>query len=436
MSFGLTILFIILVFWRPQEWLIPSLWGWPLLDVITYASLLGLIIEVNGGRARMPRTPAVMLAAGLWVATIMSHLAHGYFQGILDTMPATFKFCFFTVLLLVVIDRSSRARTVVVVMVGAAVMMAIHALMQQKTGRGFGGMLPFIYFKQSIGAFEARSQFVGIFSDPNDLGQFLAAMIPLAFAVPRRLNAFTAILMTAVAYLLFQGLLATHSRGGMVGLVASVGTMTFLMLPTRVMPYAAAFALAGGLVLCFLKGGGLLDTSAQERVVFWGLGNQAFKHNPIFGIGFGMWWQITAKSMTAHNAFVLCYTEIGLFGYWFWFGLLQLGIVGSWRARMALARPRTEAQAYMRRLSGLAIAALAGFAGGGYFLSRAFVFPFFFLFGLTIAIPLIVQRLLPDEHPRLINTGRDVYRLGTLTTLFSVVYIYLSILILNKVYYG
>lgn len=435
MSFGLTILFIFLVFWRPQEWLVPALWGWPLLDMITSLALLGVIFDLNQGKTRMPRTPAVMLAAGLWFATIMSHVPHTYFQGILNTFPETFKFCFFTILLLVVIDRPARARTLVIVMVACAVIMSVHAVMQQ-TGGGFADARPFKVVNHRTGELERRSCFFGIFSDPNDLGQFLAAMIPLAFAVPRRLNPISLALCAALACYIFQGLLGTHSRGGMVAVAASVGTMTLLMLPARWLPYVATAGLIGGLGACFFKGAGMLDASAQERVVYWGLGNYAFLRNPIFGIGYNMWWQLTAKSMTAHNAFVLCYTELGIFGYWFWFNLLALGIVGSWRARLALRRPRTQSQAYMRRLSGLSIASLAGFAAGGYFLSRAFVFPFFFLFGLLNAIPLIVQKLLPEEHPPLLNTHRDVYKLGTLATVFSIAYIYLTILILNKVYYG
>lgn len=436
MSFFLTLTFIFLVFWRPQEWLVPALFGWPILDAIVYASLLGLLIEVDQGKYRMPRTPAVPLAAGLWIATILSHVPHTYFQGILNTIPETFKFCFFTVLLLVVVDRVSHIRTVVVVMVGSAVIMTVHALMQQRTGYGFAYSGPLMVFKIKTGLWEARSQFFGIFGDPNDLGQFLAAMIPLCFAIYRRPNPMAFTISLVLAVFLFQGLLATHSRGGMVALAAAVATMVCLRLPTRWLPYAGGLALVGFLVACAFRGAGMLDMSAQERVVFWGLGNRAFKSNPVFGIGYGMFWQITSTSRAAHNAFVACYTEVGLVGYWFWFSLLQLGMIGAWRSRMALRRPRNAAQAYMRRLCGLSIASAAGFAAGGYFLSRAFIFPFFFLFGLLNAIPLIVQKMLPEEHQPLLDVRRDVYGAGTLSTLFSVLYVYVSILILNKVFYG
>ena len=57
MTFALTCIFIIMVFWRPQEWLIPSLYGWPLLDVVIYGALLSLLIETNEGKLRFPKGP-------------------------------------------------------------------------------------------------------------------------------------------------------------------------------------------------------------------------------------------------------------------------------------------------------------------------------------------------------------------------------------------
>jgi len=435
MTFPLTLIFMFLVFWRPQEWLIPWLYGWPLLDVIVYAAMLGLVMEVSQKQIRMPRTPVVWLAAGLWVASLLSHVAHGYFQGMIDTIPATFKYCFFMVLLVVVIDRVDRVRVVIIVMVASAVIMAIHCLMQQQLGHGFAGQPPLPRFRPLTNEWQMQSMFVGIFEDPNDTGQWLAAAIPLVFAVPRRLGPVSLLGCSAVVWLLFEALLATHSRGAFVALAAVGVTMVFLKLPTRWLPYAAILGLAGGLLLCGMKGAGMLDASAQERIVFWGLANREFKNNLLFGLGYGMFWQV-AGDRAAHNAFVTCYTEVGLVGYWFWFSLFQLGIIGAWGTRLAFGKSRKATHRYLKRAAGLGLASIVGFAAGGYFLSRAFVFPFFFLFGLLNSLPIVAQKLLPEDHPPLIQIGRHVLGWGTVTTLFSVVYVYWTILILNKAFYG
>lgn len=435
MTFPLTVIFMFLVFWRPQEWLLPWLYGLPLLDGLVYLSLLSLMMEVNQGQMRFAKTPAVWLAGGLWIATLLSHAAHTYFQGMINTASDAFKYCFFLILLLVVLDRPLRIQRVMMVIVGVTVVMAIHCLMQQRLGYGFAGMGPMWNFRPVKGLWEVRSYFFGIFGDPNDTGQMLACCIPLVFAIPKRMNPVTGMGCLAIAWLLFQALLSTHSRGGMIAFGAVVATLLFMRLPPRWFPYLAAAGLLTGLVLCKLKGNVFFDASARERIVFWGLANQAFKSVPIFGLGYGMFWQV-AGDRAAHNAFVTCYTEVGLLGYWFWFSLLQLGIIGCWRTMQAFRRPRNVVQAYLRRASGLSIAAMVGFAAGGYFLSRAFVFPIFFLFGILCSIPLVAQRYLPENHPPLQNTATDVWGFGTLSTLGSVVYIYATILILNKGFYG
>jgi hypothetical protein len=313
---------------------------------------------------------------------------------------------------------------------------AAHCILQQKTGYGFAGAPVEWRYRPITGEWQTQSYFFGIFADPNDTGQWLAAAIPLVYAIPRRHNPLTFLVCSAMAWFLLEGLIATHSRGAEIAFAAEIVALVFLWLPTRWLPYAGVAGLLAGLAMCATKGGGMLDASAQERVVFWGLANRVFKANPTFGVGYGMFWQVTSGSRAAHNAFVTCYTEVGICGYWFWFSILQLAMIGAWRTRVVFARPRRTSELYLRRAAGLGLVALVGFAVGGYFLSRAFIFPFFFLFGLLNAVPIIAMRYLPEKHPPLIDTGRHVWGMGTLTTIFSIFYVYLTILILNKAFYG
>ena len=180
----------------------------------------------------------------------------------------------------------------------------------------------------------------------------------------------------------------------------------------------------------------MLDDSAHNRVMYWGAANQYFKSNLLFGGGFGMFPEITGTNKAAHNAFVLCYSELGLFGYWFWFNMMVLGLIGCWRTRVAFPKPKNPEQAYLKRVAGLGIAAMVGFASSSYFLSRAYQFPLFFLFALLASIPVIAQRYLPEEHPPLVDWRKDVLVTGTVASLSSVVYVYISILLLNKSYGG
>ncbi|MGQ9662791.1 MAG: O-antigen ligase family protein [Kiritimatiellia bacterium] len=433
MTFLFTFLFILLVFWRPQEWLLPWLYGLPMLDVITYAALLALLVEVDSGKLEIPRSwPQIFLIPGLWVAACMSHVVHTYYEGLMESIVPAFKICLFALLMFCVLDRIARLRLIATTIVVMACVMAIHALMQERLGYGFAGHRP-IHLWGPQGLY-TRSWFFGIFEDPNDLAQMLATAIPLAFTLFKRRASWNFVLGSAVSVLLVMAILATRSRGGIVALVAVTAVMTALVLPARWLPVLMVAMLVGALVMCPLSTA-FLEESAHDRVVFWGTANWVFKTTPLFGVGFGMFNEYIPGDRAAHNAFVLCYTELGVFGYWFWFGMIQLGILGAWRTRVALRRVEGEDERWLYHFSGLAIAAMVGFCASAYFLTRAYVYPMFFLMVLLGAIPRVAQQYLPPEHPLLISVRRDVFLYCTVGALGSIAYIYFSIVLLNKAYY-
>jgi putative inorganic carbon (HCO3(-)) transporter len=217
--------------------------------------------------------------------------------------------------------------------------------------------------------------------------------------------------------------------------MAVLGAEIALLFPRRWFPYLFAIGLIAFLVMCALFGE-KMDASAQGRVVFWGLANQMFKHNPIFGIGYEMAWMCTDKGMALHNAFVTCYTELGLFGYWFWFLLIQVGVIGAMRVRKILQFVDDPDAQWIRRLAKHTICAMFGFCASAYFLSRTFIYPLFFLMAMLGVIPLLARPYMPPNMPLLFEKRRDLYRNGTIGVLISVVYIYISIVLLNLSYYG
>lgn len=426
---------MILVFWRPQEWLVQWLFGWPVLDVVVVLSLMTLLIEIDQGRQKMPRrAPQLYLLAGLWLSAIMSHVANTYFKGMMDTIFPVFKICFFTMLLICVLDRPGRLRVMMIIFVSMSCVMAVHAIMQEVRGYGFTYARPMYVPAWRERPAHTRSLFFGIFEDPNDLAQLLATAIPFAFVITRRRSLFGFLLACAITALLVRGIMSTHSRSGFLAALAAACIMFALLLPARLLPTVLVCLVVTALLLCPLSAG-YLDVSAHDRVVYWGMANEVFKQNPIFGIGHDMFWQV-ADERAAHNAFVLCYTTLGIVGYWFWYCLLQVGIVGAWRARVSLTNIPYVDAAWLRRLCGMTIAAIAGFSVSAYFLSRTFVYPLFFLFAILAVLPIVAQRFLPEKHPVLLAPRKDVFVTGSIGTLASMVYIYFSIIFLNKAWYG
>jgi hypothetical protein len=373
---------------------------------------------------------------GLWIAMLMSHVAHTYLAGLLETIVPSFKICFFGVLIVCVLDRPSRLRQIARVFVAGSCLMAVHALLQEKRGVGFGGLPPINLWKYTPDGPVpyCRTVFFGIFADPNDLAQILATSIPFAFVITRRRSALSLPLSWGIVWLLVKGILSTHSRGGMLALIAAAVTVVFMGLRGRWQPYVAGILIAAALALCPFSAP-VLDDSARDRVIYWGVANQAFKRTPLFGIGAGMLGEFTRGS-AAHNAFVHSYSEIGVFGYWFWFGLILMGLVGAWRSRTALARFVDPDSACLRRFANAAICAMVGYCASAYFLSRAFVHPCFLLTALLAGTYVATRNHLGPENIPSFNLKRDVYLLNTVVSLASIVYIYISIILINRVWRG
>jgi len=432
MTFPLTLIFMMLIFLCPQEWLLPWMYGWPVLDVVVAGALISLAFESTQVKFVFPRTPMFILIGGFFFAAVMSHVAHGYFQGMMDTISLMSKLCLFCCLLIVVTNSVQRLRGVIFVFLLGAVIMAIHAIMQERTGAGFAGKMPYSFYYPLKDRWVTQSLFFGFFNDPNDLGQVLAMCLPLVFAQQKRMNPVSVLLSIGVACLLAQGMTATQSRGTLVAVVASAACMIFLWLPSKWLPFLGGLALIGGLVACTYFGPEMLDQSARNRVTYWGIANRYFMSHPLFGGGCGMFDAVLNIGQTAHNSFVLCYTELGFLGYWFWFNMLTLGVIGCWRTRVALRNPKNEEQTYLKRVAGIAIAAMTGYIASSYFLSRTYSYPLFFFYAFLASIPVIAQRYLPEGHPPLVNFRKDVIFVGTLTSLTSLFYIYVTIVLLNK----
>jgi len=433
MSFGLLYIFIVLVFWRPQEWLVPWLFGIPLLDAVTYGAILALFLEYDSGVIRInKREPQYMLFIGLFIAGLMSHLSWGYLEGLKNNWITLFRLCFFGILLFSSCTTVSRLRWICRAFVVLGLLMAVHAVLQKTRGYGFAGQWPIMSWRPKLDYLVPRSRFFGIFDDPNDLGQFLATSIPLCFVFFKRRGLFQVALGCGAAWLLWRGLDATLSRGSQVGLLASSGVALVMLLFRRKYPFFLALGLCASLLAIPFSGRFFGD--AWERVDLWGQANYAFKTKPLFGVGMGMISDYLDESKVPHNAYVHCYSELGVFGFFFWSTLLLLAFVGLLQTRRALRDCDNSEGQWLYRFSAWGLAALAGYAASAYFLSRAFVFPLFFLMAMMGAVPVLAREYVPDDRRDETSLGlsiHDTCSLGIPFSLLIILYVYISILILN-----
>jgi hypothetical protein len=230
-----------------------------------------------------------------------------------------------------------------------------------------------------IGEFP-RLQSVGILEDPNGFAQYLlvaASLLTLAWTAGRfrrNMSRNIALVVLPAAFLLY-GILVTHSRGGLIGLAVLV----FFLLEKR-FGKIISLALAGGLLgLLFWAGAaGPRPTSISPRdpatVGRLGVGQAGIamaRSSPLFGVGFNM-FRVHNPSLTAHNALLLCLSELGIFGVLFWLGLIILSI---WDLNKI-----DDAQT----TNGIRIA-LFTFLATGLFLSSTYVMTFYLLIGMAAA---------------------------------------------------
>jgi O-antigen ligase len=120
------------------------------------------------------------------------------------------------------------------------------------------------------------------------------------------------------------------------------------------------------------------DASTQGRIDAWYEGFQFFRSSPIVGIGKGEFTE--HHIITAHNSFVLCFSETGFLGYIAWFGTACYVMYGL---HHVLKRTRPGTRAHRQTLA--IFNALAAFFVGGFFLSRTYFILVPIFFGLAVA---------------------------------------------------
>lgn len=290
-----------------------------------------------------------------------------------------------------------------------------------------------------------RVRGLGEMHDPNDFGQILVVEIPLLFIFWRRkkwLRNVFFVLLPACA--LCYGIYLTHSRGALLALLVVVLVAARRHIGTLPAGIIAAGLFAAAMALHFTGGRAISASAGADRTELWGESLQLLKWHPVFGIGLG---QLAGYiGHTAHNSIIVCATELGLVGFFFWclflFPAVRNAILIASPKKVHEAEsmePEEEAfslrawkgaplgKAEINHVGFCLLLSFLGFLAAGWFLSRAFVLTFFLLGGMIEVVYQTAQsRGMVISRNTLMRTA--MYSAGSMFALLTAVYIMLRIL--------
>ena len=124
----------------------------------------------------------------------------------------------------------------------------------------------------------------------------------------------------------------------------------------------------------------------NDRIEAWYAGIQMLKTHPMFGVGYGSFTDFHWER-TAHNSFVLCFSELGVFGFFAWIALLVLAF-----RELGEAVKRTPTGSLEHRITSALRYSLIGFLTCAWFLSRTYQPELYLLLALCASAAYCARR--------------------------------------------
>ena len=341
MAFFLFALVLLLTYLRPVETFIPELAESRIVLITSVIAVLAGLFSQLANKQKVFDRVHVTLLTLFMLFIFASQATRGWLGGAIDAILEFSVNAVFFLLVCWNVNSFKRLRITAALLVFSAIVLAGASVLAFHTGF----MADRLISRQSKASDDSlisdamlailsptddfndvwlwRIKSLGFLSDPNDFAQFLivAVVLCVAFFNRKKLLSST-LLLTPLISILLYAIYLTQSRGALVGLGAfifilgvkrfGIGKMTALFTPFVLV--ALQYSIVAG------RGFSASEESAGGRIVAWSEGLTMLKQYPIFGVGYNSF--LDHHNYTAHNAFVLCFAELGLLGYFAWLGLI------------------------------------------------------------------------------------------------------------------
>lgn len=238
--------------------------------------------------------------------------------------------------------------------------------------------------------------------DPNDLS--LVLLFPMAFGVAmcvtRGMRTSMRILGAISVVAIAAAIIATQSRGGLLGMLAVWGVVANRYIKSKMLLLGGAaigaLALAAMAGITSRQSGGAhedgLDESAEGRIHAWGAATRMAIAHPFVGVGLDNFiqnyffyvdvWKGTVHAV--HSTWFVVLAESGFVGFALFTAILVMMIRNAVRSMRRL--DQMDAPAPARTLSLALVSGIAGFCVSGTFLTQGFTWPFYIKLALVAAI--------------------------------------------------
>lgn len=387
--FFVVYLFTVLI--RPQDF-IEEIIGFPLVMI---AILLCFVFTLLGQRPLRWSPQQTLLILMLPFITVSAFLNGWGTHGLIESQEMLVSSILPLFLCATLISSAKRQRIVMFVTLFASILMVHNGWVQFNNTYGMGWT-----GTQAVGKEFERIIYVGIFSDPNDLGMLLVMNIPFLMYFYNKHSFIIKSICLFILLFFLYGVYMTGSRGTILGTAALIGFYFLLK-------YGGArliiFSIVTGPVFATLLSqfGGLSSSeeSARGRLYAWYDGIHYLLNNPIFGIGKGNFADV--HGLTAHNSFILVASELGIVAYTFWGGALAITVYISYQffkfpLENLSNHPEKENIIDEIKINNALFFSMIGFLVTAFFLSRSYVLLLFIFVGMVVASHLRLFKLLPE----------------------------------------
>jgi len=259
----------------------------------------------------------------------------------------------------------------------------------------------------SIGLVEGTRVTIGrdigsLLGDPNDLA--LVLLYPMSFAIAtfleKSLSTFERLFSFTTFCILFYALLATQSRGGLLGFLAVASLFAYNRVRSKVLlisggaiSLAVLFIVAG---ISDRSSGGAaeegIDESAMGRIYAWEAAWNMALDNPVFGVGISNFYynyfyyssHWDGQNHAVHSTWFGVLAESGFVGLALFICLIVSTLIMSLKMLKTLNHDKHSPG--IRVALNAAPAGIIGFIISGTFLTQGFIWPVYLQVALVIAL--------------------------------------------------